>query len=172
MFKPSWGMSRSRKVSTKLSRHSAEAAASAARKLRGKPPRSQSVCHGVSISVPAPTSPKWKPDKSTMPTRPASVSDVARTMVGDALPSSRKRVSECGRSSSTRKVSNNAGCRCTSSITTKPDSGDSICSGDSNRRRSTARSKSKKVTSDSASAIIRASVDLPHCRGPTKATAG
>ena len=164
---PSWGMSRSRNVRTKPCLHREEARSCGARYARGKPPRIQRVRH-----APDPISERPKPDRSTRPTRPARDSETPRTSEGDALPSTRNRAGLPARSISTRRVSNSAGSRCISSMITRPDKPANACSGACSRRRSTALSRSRNVLPGVSAAMARASVVLPHWRGPVRATAG
>ena len=164
---PSCGMSRSRNVRTKLRLQSDDARVLRARNARGKPPRPHRVRQA---SVPVSFRPK--PPRSTSPTRPARDSDTPFTSSGDALPSRRKRASLSGRSTSTRRVSKRAGIRWTSSMTTSPRSRPRICSGVARRCRSTAASRSNQVLPRESAAICRASVVLPHWRGPVSAAQG
>jgi len=163
---PNCGISRSRNVRIKLSLQVAELSSLEARNDRGNPPR----CHR-SLQLVAPVSWRWNGPKSTNPTRPARDSETPLMRLGEALPSKRNRVLCSGRSNSTRRVSKRAGWRWISSMTTSPSNSDRACSGASNLRRSAALSKSKKVHRFSVPAIRRASVVLPHWRGPARATA-
>ena len=84
---PNCGTSRSRKVVISPSRQARESRFDLASHERGKPPRNQRRCHDA-----GPVSRRSKPPSSTNSTRPARVSEVPRTMSGEALPRTRNRV--------------------------------------------------------------------------------
>jgi hypothetical protein len=161
-------MSRSRKVCRKPSSQRSAAASLSARKDRGNAPRSQRRS-----CASAPTSSSDKPGTATNCTRPASVSDAPRTSSGAALPNSRKVARRFATSHSGRRVSNNEGRRCTSSMTTSPWQSFTVNSGVRARAaRPAARSRSKTVAGPTRSATWPASVVLPTWRAPSNVTTG
>ena len=130
---PSCGRSCSRKVRRQSLRQRALAVSVVAKNERGNPPRSQSASRAFGA-----TSARLSPPRSTKPTRPARLAATPRTIVGEALPRTRKRAGAPRRSASGRKAAKSPGSRWTSSMTTSPRNGDRASSG----WRSAARSPS------------------------------
>ncbi len=163
---PNWGMSRSRKVRIKFSRHCRLAESDTARYDLGKPPLIHSCWR-----LEDPISHSVNPARSTNPILPANDSETPLIKTGDADPRSRNCAFCPGRSARTRSSSNSSGLRCASSMITRPVRVPSARRGTDRRRRSTGFSKSNTVDG-TCSAIAWAKVVLPHCRGPSRAVMG
>ena len=164
--RPARGISRSRKVRTKLLLQATLSASDAASSDRGNPPR----IHNWSRRL-APTSARSNPSSSTNSIRPASVSDEPRTSSVEALPSSRNRTGSGSRSANTLSTGSNSGICWISSSTTIPFRSRRASMGSARRARSGGDSRSKNSAPVRA-ARARAKVVLPHWRGPRSAVMG
>ena len=166
---PSPGMSRSKNVRVNERIQRVHAAADGASHARGKPPRNHSLSW-----LAGPTSASEKPPTSTKRILPARVSDTPWIKSHEALPKSRKTAFRSGSSQIGRSTSKSDGIRWISSITTSPSLVPRILSGVAESASCVAAtSRSKKVDGPGhSSATWRASVVLPTCRAPSKATAG
>ena len=162
-------MSRPRKVRMKSSRQSMLSSSALASRLSGKPPRSHSCCQRMAGA----TSLSRNGVSSTWAMRPARLSWLWCSSGPEAEPSSRNRPGRRSRSISARSRLKKSGSSWISSRHTRSWRWASKNSSGSCRRARSLRScKSSNTASPRSANSWRASVDLPHCRGPSSRAAG